>query len=354
MPVVQYKCPNCGGPLEFNAEKQMFCCEYCLSDFTEEQIKQVFKDNEEKDLTKAQDEEKEKEAFEEGTTVYTCPNCGATVMGDSTTSATFCFYCHSPVILSGRLSGEYKPSKVIPFKYDRESAISIFKQWCKKKWFLPNDFYSDSQIEKLSGIYLPYWLAKCSVDARMDAIAKRVRTWTSGDYSYTNTKEYSVQREAGIEFDRIPADGSSKADDKLMEAIEPFHYDDLKDFSMSFLSGYLAEKYDVDKQQVFPRIKERVTKASLESLRNTISGYTSVAPVSESAYILKTDWEYMLLPVWIMTYKYKGKYYYFAINGQTKKTAGIPPVSIPKLLLFAGIIFALSFLIILLGGLFLS
>ena len=39
MKTVQYKCPNCGGELKFNAEKQLFSCEYCLSDFTEEQVK---------------------------------------------------------------------------------------------------------------------------------------------------------------------------------------------------------------------------------------------------------------------------------------------------------------------------
>ena len=47
-------------------------------------------------------------------------------------------------------------------------------------------------------------------------------------------------------FDKIPADGSSKMDDAYMDAIEPFDYSGLVDFDAAYLSGYLADKYDVD------------------------------------------------------------------------------------------------------------
>ncbi|HNX64425.1 MAG TPA: hypothetical protein PKI60_04470 [Oscillospiraceae bacterium] len=351
MSIVQYKCPNCGGPLEFNAQNQTFNCEFCLSVFNEEQLKVAFPDNENNPLDK-EDKEVNTDDFTENTSLYSCPNCGAEIMSEDTTSATFCYYCHSPVILSGRLSGKYKPSKVIPFKYDKEAAVNYFKEWCRKKWFLPKGFYSQDQIEKLSGVYLPFWLADCKVDAAADAVGKKIRTWTSGDYRYTETKEYAVRRSTFIDFEGIPADGSSKTDDKLMEAIEPFDYSGLKDFSMSYLSGYLAEKYDVDNIAVFPRVRERVSSASEQMLRDSMIGYDTVSIAYSKTDVIKTDWHYMLLPVWLMTYKFKDKNYFFSLNGQTGKMAGIPPLSIARMLLFSGLIALVTFFIALLGGYF--
>ncbi len=317
MPVIQYKCPNCGGSLEFSAEKQSFNCEYCLSTFNEEQLKKAFPENENNPLS--EQEKEDKSDFTDHSSLYSCPSCGAEIISEDTTAATFCYYCHGPVILSGRLSGEFRPSKVIPFKKTREQVIDGFKSWCKKKWFLPDAFRNDSQVEKMTSVYLPFWLADCKLDAHVYGIGKNIRTWTTGDMRYTHTKEYGLTRSAYIDFCKIPADGSSKTDDRLMEAIEPFDYEpfdysELKDFSMSYLSGYLAEKYDVDNMAIFPRIKERAGDASIDMLKSTMKGYTTLNITSAKADVIKTDWHYMLLPVWLMTYNFKGKQYFFSMN----------------------------------------
>ena len=348
MPVIQYKCPNCGGSLEFDAGKQDFGCEYCLSHFTEEQLQDPAHQQEEKVSHKEADF---KDDFTAHTSLYSCPSCGAEIMAEDTTAATFCYYCHGPVILTGRLSGKYRPSRVIPFKYDKNAATQSFQLWRSKKWFVPDEFKSGTQLEKIAGVYLPFWLADCQIDAGMTAIGKHIRTWRSGDYQYTETKEYEVRRRALLSFHGIPADGSSKTDDRLMEAIEPFDYNQLEDFSMSYLSGYLAEKYDVEKEAVLPRIRERTDKASEEMLRNSISGYSSVGAIRSSQSLSSIDWRYMLLPVWLLTYKHKDKNYFFAMNGQTGKMVGIPPLSVSKMLAFSGILAAGVFLITLLGGL---
>ena len=39
MALVSYKCPNCGGSVVFDPKKQKFCCEFCMSEFTEEEMK---------------------------------------------------------------------------------------------------------------------------------------------------------------------------------------------------------------------------------------------------------------------------------------------------------------------------
>jgi len=341
----QYKCPNCNAELKFSPENQKLNCEYCLSEFTIDEIRQIY------DEEIPAEQVQESNEFEEHTNLYHCASCGADIMVEDKQTAAFCYYCHNPVILAGKMTGDYRPSKVIGFKITREQAVSAFKEWCGKRKFVPKDFRTEQQLEKMTGLYVPFWVADCDIKADFQAIGKQVRSWTSGNYRFTEVKEYNVVRQGKIYTNGIPADGESKIDDLLMESIEPFNYGELKDFDMSYLSGFYADKYDVDKAGVFPRIKERALSAGKNHLRNSISGYSSFAVERENYTIQKTKWNYMLLPVWFMTYKYNDKVYEFALNGQTGKLAGTPPLDKKKLKLFCiGLGIAVTAIGTLIGG----
>lgn len=346
---IEYKCPNCNADLKFMPDTQKFGCEYCGSEFTLEEMQQINADGQENASTETQIHEQHE--FEEHTNLYHCASCGADIMADDEQTALFCYYCHNPIILAGKLTGKYKPDKVIGFKYTRENAVNCFKDWVKSKWFIPEDFKSQEQIEKMTGLYVPFWVADCNMKADLSAIGKQTRSWTSGDYRYTETKEFSVIRQADISADGIPADGASKIEDALMEAIEPYNYDDLREFSMSYFSGFFADKFDVDKPEVFPRIRERATDAGKKVVHDSIKGYSSFAVTSENYNIMSTKWQYIMLPVWFMTYRYDDKMYEFAINGQTGKTAGTPPLDKTKLKLFSTAVgLAVAVMGFLLGG----
>ena len=99
-----------------------------------------------------------------------------------------------------------------------------FHDWCKKRWFLPRSFTSEKQLEKMTGVYVPFWLTNCDAKADVTALAKKERSWRQGDYRVTETKEYAVKRLAKVPYRGVPADGSQKIEDALMDAIEPFSY----------------------------------------------------------------------------------------------------------------------------------
>lgn len=327
MDSLAYKCPNCNADIKFSAKEQLFHCEYCDSSFTEAEMKQIAAQQEEYAAQRPQEELNTDEDFAEHTQIYHCDSCGATIMADQNTAATFCYYCHNPVILTGRVSGEFRPSYVLPFQIDREAAVGHFQKWCKEHWFLPGDFLSAAQQEKIVGLYVPFWVTDVDVNGEMDALGRIVRSWTSGNYRYTETREYAVARKAKIVLRGLPADGASHIDDDLMEAVEPFDYKAVKPFAMQYLSGFFAEKYDMDFSAMFPRIQQRAVQASDQLLRSTMKNYTSVSVTRTDIKVMSTQWEYMLLPVWFMTYKYGGKVYEFALNGQTAKFVGNPPLS---------------------------
>ncbi len=128
----------------------------------------------EKDNT--ENKESDKEAGKEADAVtYTCPSCGAQIVTDATTAATFCYYCHNPVVLGGRLEGKFLPDQVIPFFCVAEDAEKGFKRLCLQEKFVPRAFYNKKQVESITGIFsilaLQYQTGgkKCRVRREMSA-----------------------------------------------------------------------------------------------------------------------------------------------------------------------------------------
>lgn len=338
MALVSYKCPNCGGGLTFDPKTQEFKCEYCLSEFTEKEM-----------------EEAGGREVKEQAVVYTCPSCGAEIVTDETTAATFCYYCHNPVVLSGKLSGEFLPDYVLPFEVDKKKATEIFLNWIGKKKFVPASFSSPDQLEKMSGIYFPYLMFSCKVDGKVSAEAEKNRVWTTGNTQFTEHKKYQVEREGMLDVKNVTRNALSKANHELVEGVLPFNMEKLLPFQMGYLSGFQAEKRDLESDVFHSEVEKEVRDFTVQNLTSSIQGYNSVRVVDGSTQIRDGKWQYALLPVWVLTYKDKQKnqLYYFAMNGQTGKICGKLPVDKTKLaLLFAGV-FLPVFLFLLIGGWFL-
>ncbi len=344
---LSYKCPNCGGELIFNAETQRFACSWCSSDFEQSEITGIHVTETEDDIRQREAEER----FSQETDVYICTSCGAEIFCEHNTAATFCCYCHSPVALKGRLSGKYRPEMIIPFQYSRRQAEAAFKAHCMKKWFLPSDFLSASHLEKITGLYVPFWLADCDVDASIMGEATEEVTRVYNDTKEITTKRFKFDRAAKMTYMGIPADGSKQIEDSLMDAIEPYDYRLLREFDMSYLSGYYCDKYDVDKIEVLSRIRDRLEEGAKEALTGDVRRYDNLVVTSKKVRIINTKWHYMMLPVWFLTYNHHGQIYSFAMNGQTGKFAGIFPVSWVKMAAAAlGVGIIAGIVIYLMGG----
>lgn len=346
MATVTYKCPNCGGGLIFDPSSGEFKCEYCMSGFTQDQLEEQDEKHEEKQ------DEKHEEQQETAALLYSCPSCGAEIVTDETTAATFCFYCHNPVVLSGKLEGQYHPDHVLPFAIDREAAVKMFTDWVKKKRYVPKAFFSKDQIEKLTGVYFPYWLYSCEVDGSIDAEGVKLRTWTTGNMQYTETQKFDVRRQGSMDVDHVTRNALKKADKQLVEGVLPFDMNALQPFSMSYLSGFVAEKRDMEKQEFAPQVEEEVKDFAASGLQSSISGYSSVSVRSKETNLKNPRWQYALMPVWTLTYRDKDQdtVYYFACNGQTGKICGKLPVDKGRLAgLFAGIFFPVLAALLIVG-----
>ena len=322
---VSFNCPNCGAELMFVADKQKLCCEFCESEFTAEQVLQ----------TNAQDLAKEKreqaEQFCEHMNDYSCPNCGAEIAADENTASEICIYCHSPVVLKGKLSGQMMPDRIIPFKYGKEEAENKFIEFVRKKWFVPSDFKSRKQASLISGVYYPFWVTDADTIGEFHAKATKVRVWRIGNVQYTETSRFNIRRKGNIHFEDIVTSALSEGDKEMLEGILPYPSDSLQPFNMSYLSGFKTKKRDIEREKLSAEVKSRMNEYAATLLKNTVYGYASVTPVSRGVHIKNSNWEYSLMPIWMLNYVTPKKTFTYAMNGYTGKVYGELPLSIKKL-----------------------
>ena len=325
----EYKCPCCGGAIEFNTEVQKMKCPYCDTEFEMETLA-AFDQDLKVDGTSdyAWDSKPGQDWFDgetEGMRVYICQSCGGEIVGDANTVATSCPFCSNPVVMMGQVSGILKPDLVIPFKLDKNAAKAAFEQHLTGKRLLPKIFKDENHIDEIRGIYVPFWLFDTKADADIRYRATRVKGWSDSKYQYTETNYYSVLRSGNLEFFGVPADGSLKMNDELMESLEPFDLSQAVDFQTAYLAGYFADKYDVTADESVHRANQRIKISTEKAFAETVRGYSTFMPESTNIRLNSGKVSYALLPVWILNTTWNGKKYTFAMNGQTGKFVGDLP-----------------------------
>lgn len=380
MAVISYKCPNCDGELVFHPATQKYKCEYCASAFSQEELEKMkpAMEEEKKMAAPPQEGQEGQAAVQEGQTtvqaeaesrenrklegdgqkgedkegvIYSCPSCGAEIVTDQTTAATFCYYCHNPVVLSGRVSGEFLPNKIIPFSVDKKQATDKFLEYVQRKKFVPKAFFNKQQIEKISGVYFPYWMADMDMTGSLQAEGKNIRVWRSGDTEYTETKVYNIERKGNIHLEDITKNALKKNNLKLAEGVLPYDVTKVQDFHMGYLSGFLAEKRDLERVDLQADVAADAKKFGEKLLKDTVNGYSHLNVNNCLLHTERENWDYIMLPVWTVTYKGRdGKIYYYSMNGQNGKVYGELPVDKQKVFMLGAIIFVIVFLLGLLGG----
>lgn len=329
-----YKCPCCGGSIAFDSRLQKLKCPYCDTEFEFDTLKQFEQEHFDEDKEPSWQEEQVRHTSEmlgeNELSSYHCESCGGEILAEPTMAAASCPFCGSTVIAAEKLSGALRPNLVIPFKLDKKQAQDQLRRHVKGKILLPKQFKSENRIQEIRGIYVPFWLYDCDARADIRCRATRVRSWSSGDYHYTETSHYLVSRSGEIGFEKVPADGSAKMDDMLMQSIEPFDYSAGVDFQTAYLAGYFADKYDQSAADCVSTVNARIQNSTVRAFMDTIHGYATCVPEHTGITLKQGKITYALLPVWILNTVYKGKTYTFAMNGQTGKFVGNLPMDKQK------------------------
>ena len=338
MGVLDNKCPACNAPISFNPVNQKWDCEYCGSKFSLEDMQQHNNASTVQANTVVVNVEKMGEMD-----MYHCNNCGAEIIADDTTTSTFCVYCGSTAILKNKIDAGRAPNYIIPFKNIKEDAINAFTKVTKNKLLVPKCFKDIKNIEKVTGVYIPFWAYDLNASGEVELRGVDITTWSDSVYRYTRTDTYAVKRRGYFDYEKVLADASSRFKDELMDSIEPFNYNELTPYNHAYLSGFLAEKYDVEEEAGLQRATERTMMTCNDLIKSSVR-HSSVSIVNNGMNIKPSHCHYIMLPVWMVNIKYKDKMYTFAMNGQTGKLVGDMPIGTRETILWTLGIFICSFI----------
>ena len=216
-----------------------------------------------------------------------------------------------------------------------KEAKEIYKKYIGSTFLTPKEFRTESVLKKMKGIYVPFWLHSFDSDSKALLYCENVTSHRSGDDKVIEHYMYHVTVEAKGSFKDIPTDGLKHLDNALMDAIEPFNYNKLVEFSPAYMAGYYAEEYNENDKVTRTRATERAKQTMSSKMEQEAGIYAVKRVLSYDENLSEVNAKYAMLPVWLLNVTYKGKEYLYAINGETGKVVGKLPISIQKLLLTA-------------------
>ena len=297
-------CSNCAGKLIFNPASQKLECANCGAGFRPEDVSDINADIHSKYYD---------------TRVYTCSHCGAEVVTSDTESSTFCVYCGNPAIVFSRVSKEYRPDGIIPFKITKQQALDKIKSKFVNNPIVPKEIAGSFKLENMRGIYVPYWVINADYQ-EADWISGTVKRGKSSE-----TRYYS--RSGEVKFRNVPIDGSRILNDDVSLRLEPFYLEDSKEFDEDYLNGFYSNTSDMDFMDLRESASKRCHKLYAEEVVKSIPRNVNSVRIRDSIYWadIQDDPIYMMFPVWFLTFKYNGKPYTILVNGQTGKVTGTLP-----------------------------
>lgn len=323
------KCPGCGSNMVFDPESGCLTCPHCGTK------KEFAKDTVAKELNLA-DALSSKECYEPSeAVVFSCDNCGAKVVMPAGETAKVCPFCGTAhVTMSEELAG-LKPNGLIPFAFGEEKAVSLSKEWAKKRFFAPKKFKKKLAAENVNGVYTPCFTFDSVTTSTYSGRIGTTHTRTVGSGKNRRTETYTVWRNISgtyyKNFNDVLISSGSKIDQKKLDKIRPFGTDTGKVYEEKYMLGFMAYRYDSDISDCWGRAKGVMDS---ELRRNILSQYVydKVAYLNVSTKHEAVTYKYVMLPVYVGNYNYAKKLYNFYVNGETGKVWGKYPKSVPKIL----------------------
>ncbi len=327
-----FKCPNCGGSLIFDIQTQKLRCLHCS---TVTEITQSASDN---------SADETEDAY--GVEIYACPNCGAELVSPEASIVSFCSYCGSELVLQKKMGKEKRPRYVIPFKITKEECRRRFLKDARVP-FMPRDFKNEAFLENFRGIYMPYWMYDISYNNNVSLPAEKV--YRKGNYEYTDRYDIHVTLKGNTYG--VPYDASKNFDDNIALELAPFDKKDLTPFKEEYLAGFYADRSNVKAERYRKDAIDRATEEIITSVDNALDDGLSIDMSDVSALSKKIgaameSFDFVLFPVWFLTWRKNDRVAYAVMNGETGKLSFDMPVDIFKMLVSIAVTAVIFFFVL--------
>ena len=355
--VQKYPCAACGAQAEWNPSRQALVCAFCgtVTPFSIDESGAILELDLARALRELPDEARgwltEKRAVQ-------CQSCKAVSVFDPGRAGQNCDFCGSPKLVPyDELKAPIRPQSLLPFKITESHVREQIRRWYGSKWLAPNSLRKRALVDRVHGIYIPYWTFDAHVVCPWRAEAGHYY-YTTQSYRDSQGRTQSRQvrhvrwRPASGEvrhfFDDEPVPGTHGVSADLLRQVEPFPTAELVPYDHAFLSGFVVEHYQVVLFEAARQSQEQMDRKLREMCAAEVPGDTYRNLVIQPAYTGQT-FKHVLVPVWLLTYTYANKAWQVVVNGYTGAMAGHYPKSpwkVAFLVLLAAIVAILSLIVL--------
>lgn len=337
----KHSCPACGAEATWHPDKQRLVCTYCGTespyelDPTSGEIREI-------DLVQTLREIPESlRGWQAAKRTVRCRSCRAISVFDAERVGQRCDFCGSPELVDyEEIKAPIRPQSLLPFKVAEPAARQAVRSWFASKWLAPNAFKRRAMVDRVHGVYLPYWTFDAQVHCRWNA--------DSGTYYYTtvsyrdkdgrrrtrqqrNVRWTPASGELDHFFDDEPFPGTQGVDHDLLRRIEPFPSSDLVPYDTAYLSGFVVEHYQVVLIDAARSARQSMERKLYSLCAAEVPGDTQRNLQIAPTYSGET-FKHLLVPVWLLTYNYGKRAFQVIMNGHTGALAGRYPKSPWKIL----------------------
>jgi predicted RNA-binding Zn-ribbon protein involved in translation (DUF1610 family) len=332
-----FPCDKCGGELVYNIGDGHLKCPHCGYEkdivvpkdaaVAERDFREMLDRLEKEGATRAEDEKQE-----ELQNHVRCEACGATVVFVDKLTSLECPYCGSPMQREHIHTGGWRipVDGVLAFAIVRERAADNFSGWIRSRWFAPNDFVERAQSGKFNGVYLPFWT--------YDAVTASRYEGQRGDHYWEEVGSGNERRremrtrwsyasgQFQLVFDDILVPATTGVRRDLVDGLNPWPLKKCIPFTQDVLAGFLSRTYDVELKAGFEQAQAHINSTIEGETRSRIGGDEQQISDLQTMYGAIT-FKHLLLPVWLMAYRYKDKTYQILVNATTGELNGDRPYS---------------------------
>ncbi|NET37332.1 MAG: hypothetical protein F6K19_35795 [Cyanothece sp. SIO1E1] len=348
--VAQYSCPGCSADMVFEPHRGLLTCAYCgrtqaLPQANTQLRQQTLHEHDFHAFANAN----QTRIVTLSTTAQEvkCPGCHANITFEPPDVADRCPFCGTSIVAQAQAADPtIAPAGLIPFQVGRKVALQVLRQWLTFRWdwrdwqavFLPSQLQQLAQREELSGVYLPFWTYDCHTISHYRGERGThyyvTRTNSKGEKERVRkTRWRSVSGHITVAFDDVLVAATETTNRKQLSRLWPkVAATDLQPYSPQYLAGFKAQRYQIPLKQGFELAKEQMAPQIHSQIEQDIGGDEQRVHSVETHYSQET-FKHILLPVWLLSYRYQSKIFQVMINAQTGKVLGDRPLSTWKVAL---------------------
>jgi hypothetical protein len=351
-----FPCEQCGADLKFGIGQQRLHCEFCgwTKELQLDESARVQEQDFDAMLARLAELRAQGSSEQMHRSEIRCDSCGATVAFAGTITSTECACCGSPIQRENVHDAPHRVpvDGVLPFLVEQQQAQGSLRQWVQSRWFAPNEFRRRGVSGRFNGVYLPFWTFDTMTFNRYSGERGEHYTVTegSGDQRRTvrKTRWYAASGAFQRFFDDVLVCAATGVPHSLLAALEPWALERCLPFNQQVIAGFVAQTYALPLDAGFREAKGRIEREIEWDVRRRIGGDEQRIHAIHSRHDA-VSYKHVLLPVWLMAYRYGETTYRVAINASTGEVQGERPYSATKITLFvlaiAAIVGAVVFLV---------